>query len=279
MFSIISETFQLNLNICFFLRSVNYILVAMPRQAFTKQRMQAIARESLATYHRTHSGDAVTKLNDLVCEYEGVKQNDGTYYLDVRVTAHSIVAFRWHTSFNGSQFSMKEIRADRASKNGVPFPAAWHQAPQCCIFESWIDACAIKAKDALDLTSLGHRLLGQPKRCTLPETSNPLTPGAIIQLCLGSANVEFLLCAHVHEDLWLCTRGHFVGDVLQGCDPFAEDSIELKNIEQEAWHSDAEAKRVRTPPHLRHGQLYELASSQTERWDLAVAVATWYPTC
>ena len=172
---------------------------------------------------------------------------------------------------------MKEIHANKISKHGIPFPAAWHQAPRCCIFESWIDACASKAKEALDLTSLDHRLLGQPKRCALPETSDLLVPGAIVQLCLGSASVEFLLCAHVHEDLWLCTRGHFVGDVLQGCDPFAEDSIELKNIEQEAFRPDVDAKRVRTPAHLRHGQLYELASSQTERWDLAVAIATWYP--
>ena len=101
-------------------------------------------------------------------------------------------------------------------------------------------------------------------------------PGAIIELCLGSAAVEFLLCAHVNDNLWLCTRGHFVGDVLQSCDPFAEESIELKNIERDVWSHGVELPRLRTPPHLRRGQLRDLVSSKPERWDLAVAIATWY---
>ena len=170
---------------------------------------------------------------------------------------------------------MVEVRSDHAVARGAAFPPQWHFAPKCRNFQAKADECAVQAAKMLGLAGASCRVLGQARISPLPDEADQLVPGVLVELCLGSAAVEFMLCAHVHEDAWLCTRGFFVGDAFQASDPFGQASLVLKDIQRDAWRQDFEAPRKRIRPHLRRGQLRELASARPDQWDMVVAIATW----
>eukprot|EP00973_Karenia_brevis_P094583 12423212-Karenia_brevis.AAC.1 len=109
----------------------------------------------------------------------------------------------------------------------------------------------------------------------MPDEAESLVPGAVVELCLGNAGVEFLLCANVGDDQWICTRGHFIEDMFQVSDPFGAPSLVLKRIQRDAWCEDKDVLRKRVPPHLRRGHLRQVAESRPDHWDAAVAIATW----
>jgi hypothetical protein len=245
------------------------------RESYTSRRMHAVAERSLADYLRARPATEAALLNDVRCEYAGVAQTDGTHDPQAPIHKNSTVAFRWRTDCDGLQTTVVEVRSYHAVARGIAFPPQWHLAPRCRDLQAKADASAAQAAKALGVGDASCRFLGQPRRSLLPEETDQLVPGAVVELRLGSVAAEFLLCAHVQEDVWFCTRGLFVEDMFQASDPFGEASLVLKDVQRDAWWEDPQAPRKRVRPHLRRGQLWELAAAWCDRWDMAVAVATW----
>ena len=144
--------------------------LAMSRQAYTSQRMRAVATRSVADYLSCHTEGSTASLGDVSCEYEGVAQPDGSYDLDGSVRKRSTVAFRWRTNFDGPQNTVVETRADNAIERGIAIPPPWHFAPMCCNLQAEADKTATKAGQQLGLTDVSCRVLGQPRRSPLPDT-------------------------------------------------------------------------------------------------------------
>ena len=237
--------------------------------------MQAVAERSKEDYLRARAADEAVSLGDVSCEYAGVAQDDGSYDLQAPIRQNSTIGFRWKVDFDGPQDTVAEVRCDNAGARGVPFPPSWHFAPHCRDFQTIADASAAQAAKLHGLADASCRVLGQPRRCPLTDEANGPAPGIAVELCLDGAAVEFLLCAHVYEDMWFCTRGLFVDDVFQSSDPFGVDSLVLKDVQRDARRQELEAQSEDIKPSLHPGQLKKLAAARPDRWDMVVAVAKW----
>ena len=246
----------------------------MSRQPYTDKRMQAVADWSKAQYLRMHLANAAL-LGEISCEYAGVVQADGTCHPQAPIRANSKVAFWWRAVSDGPQSMLMEALCKHAVSRGIAFPPSWLVAQRCHDLQAIADASAAQAVKLFSLPDANCKVLGQPRRCPLPNKADRVVPGAIVELRLESAAVEFLLCARVHDDVWLCTQGYFIEDAFQAIDPFGEASIVPKNIQCDVWQEDSPADRVCVRPHLRPGRLRELAITKPDQWDLAVAMATW----
>ena len=237
--------------------------------------MHAAAEKAVAEFLKEQTDDGSGFLKDVKCEYLGVAQSDGSYALNSHLCANSDVGFRWIADCDGQQNILVEARANNIIKRGVTFPPSWRIAPLCRDLQKNADDAALKAADMMGLSDVTCRVLGQPLPQQLPDVVDAVVQGGIIELSIGSAGAEFLLCAHVHESMWLCTRGHFIDGSFQVSDPFNEDSLVLKDLQRDGWDETFASQRKRICPHLRRGQLRELAAASRSHWNLLTAIATW----
>ena len=117
-------------------------------------------------------------------------------------------------------------------------------------------------------------MLGQPRHAPLADED-----ASLVELQIGDVTTRYLLCAHVEDDLWICTRGLFRGGQLDEIDPFGEASLEIKDIRNESRCSLNGPAKKRIKAHLHGRSLYELAKQRPEDWNSAVAVAIWRAEC
>ena len=243
---------------------------------YSHQQMLMLAERSRAEYLRASSASGDTQLMDVHCEYIGVAQANGAFDREARIRKTSNVGFRWRVLADGIQTTVVEKRCDNAMSHGIAMPPSWQVAVKCHSLQSDADRSSAQVNKTDARFKARCKVLGQPRRCPFPNEADGFAPGTIVELPLGSASVEFALCAHVHEKSWLCTRGHFVEDMFQISDPFGEGSLILKTLETDVLQQDHEAPRKRIKPHLHKGQLLGLAATRPDHWDAVVSIATWH---
>lgn len=238
--------------------------------------MRAAAAEAVGEYLRNAPQDHAAALEGLVCEYAGVVQQNGSYDPGAPLRSHSKVVFCWKLppatlDGSGRHFTV-ETFYQHAVARGVAFPVLWHTALQCRDLQLDADASARKFSDARGLCGATCHVLGQP--CRAPAVGAENGVGSIVLLPLGSAMAEYVLCAHVRDAIWVCTRGRFVDGGLADNDPFGAEALVVKNLQQQAPRlEDAPRKRVRA--HFHPGQLEDALKQRPDAWDAAVAIATW----
>lgn len=237
--------------------------------------MQTIAEISEADYLCALLIDGAAWLEHATCQYIGVAQPDGSYDLHSPIQQYSHVGFRWCAYDDGFLDATVQIRPDDAVARGVCLPLSWLLVPECKSLQIKADMAAAEAREKYGLTKATCHVLGQSRPCSLADNPIGLEPGSVVQLCFEFVNVEFLLCAHVFQDLWICTQGHFDGDVFQMSDPFHECSLLLLDVRKNGWRSkcDPSFQYIKQP--LRPGQLRALAVAFPDQWSTAVGVAIW----
>lgn len=138
-----------------------------------------------------------------------------------------------------------------------------------------LDNVVEDAQNEFGLDYCSCEILGIPQQTCASDVSGEYIPGMIVRLRFACIAVEYLLCAHVYNDFWICTRGNFVNGVFQTDDPFGRLSLVMKNIKQNVLTAAQSQRRMRIGPHLHKGQLQEIAVRESEHWDIAVATAIW----
>ena len=102
-----------------------------------------------------------------------------------------------------------------------------------------------------------------------------MAPGSILKIAwTAGIPVEYVLCAHVRNQVWLCHRGSFQGEDL--CvNPFQERDLEEKDLSTDLWEEglDQERPRKRIRVHLRVGGLAGLISKYDRVFNALMARA------
>jgi len=240
----------------------------MAPKGYTTERMMDLAEKAMRSYVKENEG-----LQNVACEYIGVPLQDGSYDIAAHLHSYAVAAFRWTGLFEGMpRKTIVEVRCNNATSRGVTFPPLWNLAIRACSLPAIADESAKAFAEDIGVSNVACTIFGMAKSHAIADESVPNVPGSVVKLSAHRIGVEYLLCAHVLGDYWLCSKGHFIDEDFQEGDPLNPDSLVVKNVRQDAWSGpDGERKRIRT--HLRPGCLRQVAIEQTDSWNLLVAVA------
>lgn len=242
----------------------------MGRQQVNAARMYEVAAESAAILTPVDGS-----LGDVTCKFLGVVQEDYSIDAFAAVNGYSIVAFELHMEGCGGQSATVHMRANSAIARGIAFPRHWELATAAWGMKQEAGDAARRAVSKYDLEECNCRLLGVPKLLDQPSaSSDECCRGMIVLLPLGEILVEYVLCAHVANTHWICTRGNFINNVFKADDPFNEACLVCKDIEEKQPGLQQRVRR-RTPAHLHRGQLKKVILREPAKWNLAVAISTW----
>ena len=157
------------------------------------------------------------------------------------------------------------MRVDNAAIRGVDIPQGWKTALRNLDLPDIIKKHLERVRAESKVPGLGCRLLGAPVSVPLADTGHGV--GAIVPL----NGAEYVLCAHVAGDQWLCHRGSFdATGVLDEQHPLQVKDLVVKDLAS-AEASNAR-KRIRT--HLLTGQLRRYIVRSPRAFDALVASAT-----
>ena len=202
--------------------------------------------------------------------------DEGGFDLEARAKWDTTVAFEWRA--RGTAFDDKcvvRIRCDHAARRSIQFPEQWRTALKCDNLAGLVAKSVQKAREECGVAAVECEVLGQPKASPLPPPDATLVPGATVGLLLGGAKIEYLLCAPVRNDAWLCHRGSFVDDKFDPDNPFDEKDLVLKDLTRGAQEADDPPPRKKVRAHLHAGQLCAAVLKWPAAWDQLVAVAAW----
>jgi hypothetical protein len=187
----------------------------------------------------------------------------------------SIAFFEWRVcGENVDRSCTSKVRCGNAVQQGVPFPREWLTPLRCRDLPRIAKSSAQRVHEDCGV-DVQCRVLGQPRKSNLPPCGAPQSPGSTVVLQTSKGpRLEYLLCAHVNEDVWLCHRGTFVGNKFDSKNSFDPQDLVLRDILRDAWEDSPPAtKRIRA--HLHAGQLRNAAHTRQAAWDRLVAVATF----
>jgi len=136
---------------------------------------------------------------------------------------------------------------------------------QCLGLDQLCEVAVSKAQ-LPDISNVRCTVLGQAR---LPAALGATGPGRTIALHVMGARVVYLLCAHVHQGIWLCHRGSYTDGHLDD-NPFHEQDLVRKDIEEEAWDTRL-TKRIRSTSAMN--TLRALVQDSDYAWCELVAVA------
>lgn len=202
--------------------------------------------------------------------------DDGGFDLQARAKNDTSVAFEWCAQ--GAGFHEKcvvRVRGETAARRSIQFPEQWRTALKCQNLTRIVEKGIRNAYAQCAVADLECEVLGQPKEAPLPPPEATLVRGARVVLQSGGAKLEYLLCAHVREDVWFCHRGSFVDDRFDPENPFDETDLVLKDIQHDAEEAEDPQPRKRVRVHLHVGQLRAAALKWPAAWDRLVAIACW----
>ena len=123
-----------------------------------------------------------------------------------------------------------------------------------------------------DVRKLNCKLLGVPKRFELPQ--NDLSPGACVALVVNGRRVNYVLLAHVHGDVWLCSPGASMqnGRILLDT-VWRPEYCKTKNIVEDAWSGMAQKRRMNS--HIMTDHLQQLLREHADSFFDLVANEVW----
>ena len=221
------------------------------RKRFDRERLHGIAERATCQ----------SPLPNTQCTY---LQHDGS------VANHTLVAFEWQLQVEGVQYRhVVSVTADNASKHGVPLPESWRTAMVCSSLDEIADRLAVEHGAKLGL-NLSCTILGQ--LAAPPEAGS--TPGTVVALKAPSgARMDFLLCARIDGDRWLCHGGTLLNGILNRENPFDPADVVEKDIVCSAFGQCAPKRRITRAAKLSAQHLQEALCEYADAWQLVVASA------
>ena len=189
---------------------------------------------------------------------------------DGRVANDTLVSFEWQLQVEGVQYRhVVSVTANSASMQGVPLPESWRTAMVCSSLDEIADKFALEQSAKLGI-DLSCTILGQ---LTAPHEA-AYAFGTIVALQASSgARVDFLLCARIDGDRWLCHRGTLRNGVLDHDNPFDPSDIVEKDIVCNAFEQRIPKRRIARTTKLSATQLQEALHEYADAWRLVVASA------
>ena len=168
-----------------------------------------------------------------------------------------------------------KVRCNHAASRSVPFPETWRTALRCDRLSSIAEASVQKACEEFGFSDLECRILGKPHEQPLPRPNAKYAPGSTVMLQTDNGGrLDFLLCAHVHGDVWLCHLGTFKDNAFDRDNPFDAKDLVLKDVLRDAWEPDGPSSK-RGKVHLNTAELRKAARTHRTPWEQVVATATF----
>ena len=186
------------------------------------------------------------------------------------MTQHTLVSFEWQMQVEGHHCRhVVRVTAKNASTHGVPLPESWRVAFACSSLDEIADRFAVEQSTKLGL-GLSCTILGQ-----LDATYEAaFTPGRIVTLNTPSgARMDFLRCAHIDGDRWLCHSGTLLNGVLDHDNPFDPVGLVEKDVAGAVVEHRAPKRRIIRVAKLSAQQLHEAMLKYADAWSMVVASA------
>ena len=160
-------------------------------------------------------------------------------------------------------------RYDYYLDHGVAFPEHWKTAFSCDFLSRIAQEGAAQFARESALQDVSCRFVGAPAPLEA-HTDGRIARGSILKM---SIPVEYVLCTHVCNQVWLCHRGSFQGEDL--CvNPFNERDLEERDLSTDLWQAlclESERPRKRIRAHLRIGGLAGLISKHDRLYNALMA--------
>ena len=206
-----------------------------------------------------------------VCQWY-IDGNVPNYRLKEQVLIRDVVSFKWKVAWlYGVEVVMHDLLVRNVVVRGVSLPDGWLTALRALSLLK--DARRIlKADLPLDVEYLECDLIGKPKH--VPVSTGPRCSGTCVTFMERGRPVSYILVAHVHSDIWICSPGASVGYSLLGSPVWDTASCVEKDLSCELWSSAAVSKR-RVGAHMLAGNLRQLLVDNSEGFDVLVAHKTW----
>ena len=194
-----------------------------------------------------------------------------------KLTRRSNAEFKWVIqAFSRAATTVLPIRCDHAESRGIPWPQHWLTA--CKILPIVDDKCKAACTDAQNSSknaSVVCRLLGAPKNSGALDILCGSGSGSVVSLTSSSgARQDYLLCAHVSGEKWLCHPGSFSKGILCADNPFRHEDLVARDILADKYDESKRPRRRITRKNTKV-DLLDTASSFTSAWSLARAFALW----
>ena len=183
-----------------------------------------------------------------------------------------LVEFTWEVVWPcGVEIATCKLRISNALGQAIPLPEKWDVALSA--LKLLKDARAIPRSDLpLDVPEIHCDMLGVPKRVHLPQAGT-WSPGACVTLTERGGPMNYVLIAHVHSDIWICSPGGtFDGEWISKETIWQRSSLVEKDLAKDLWQNAVPKRRVRK--HVLSGNLSSLMQEHQDLFDALVAEVT-----
>ncbi len=213
--------------------------------------------------------------------FQGIVLEDGCVDINAKLKTRSQLAFEWVAAFGEIyEAVVVHVKCGNAFQQGIPKPEGWetalrnsklHEAARAA-------ACSLQANEIY--SNIDCRALGVPK--VAPVGNGDDEVGGIVHLKEPDATrQDYLLCAHVRDSTWICHKGSHDpdrGGHLHEENPFNDLDLIQKDISADKFDfTVVPSRRIRVRDHIKitGRDLQAAARSQSDSWNLVVALATW----
>ena len=150
----------------------------------------------------------------------------------------SEVAFRWECVGYGHKATLvHKMRAQHAIDQAVPFPKPWRTAIKFAAEVAKKRQAAIShAVKVAGNSVVDCELLGIPRPADVLDGLCGKESGTVVPLVSSTgAREDFLIAAHVNDDVWLCHPGTLTEDGPCATDPFGIEDLVAKDIRAQQY--------------------------------------------
>jgi hypothetical protein len=192
--------------------------------------------------------------------------------LKEQVVVKDFVTFTWEVVWSGgAEVAACELRINSALGRGVPLPEKWDVALSA--MKLLKDTRGISKQDLPPEVPFIHcDMLGVPRGVSIPQASARV-PGACVIVTERGCPVNYVLVAHVHEDVWICSPGGtFDGEWMSKETLWQRSSCAMKDLSNELWQNHVPKRRVRA--HVLSGNLQRLMQEHQGLFNALVAEMT-----
>ena len=192
-----------------------------------------------------------------------------------KILVADIAEFTWKVVWSeGSEIVNTSARVDNALHQGIPLPTGWRAA--LTALRLLKDARRIPASDLpLEVPEIHCDMIGVPKRVV--QQAHGRSPGTLITLTEQGCPVNYVLLAHVHADVWICSPGNLLLDILSSsCTLLQGDkSCVEKDLSVHEFWFDTTVPGRRVRKHSLAGNLQQYIKKYGLAFDELVADQTW----
>jgi hypothetical protein len=151
----------------------------------------------------------------------GVVGEGGRIDSQAKLKWSSVVAYEWSAITNTADEKQRvEVRCDHAIHQAIPLPDGWATGLRNAhLHDAARAACSLLQANEV-FANIDCRAIGAPKRANVG--SGPHDAGSVVRLkAPDGSRQDYLLCAHVRGDAWICHKGSVDRHrVLDDDDPF-----------------------------------------------------------